>query len=352
VTGRVLHYVPRWLPTTERFVAEQIGRSRWPGPVVSRHRPVDATARVRRTISLAALRSDRAVSLAVPALVAAVGADVVHVHFGYRLRDARRVLGRRPLVVSLFGHDVTGFRRDWPTYYAPVLGRVDAVVVPSSFLGVAAVDAGAAADRVHVVPPGVDTAFFAPAPPPDGSPEVAFVGRFVEKKGLDVLLEAWPQVRRAVPEARLRLVGAGPLEPLARRAAGGDVEVVVRTGREEVRDALRRATVVCTPSRTASDGDAESLLLVNLEAQAVGRPVVTTRHAAVPEFVAEGETALVVDEGAAAPLAEALVTVLRDAALAARLGAAGPRFAAGFDVAVTARRVDDEVYAPLVTARR
>lgn len=346
--ARVLHLVPRWLPPTERFVAEQIADSGLAGVVVSRHRPVAGVARVRPTLSLAALRSDRAVSMALPALVVATRADLVHVHFGYRLRDARRLLGRRPLVVSLFGHDVTGFVRDWPRYYAGVLDRVDVVVVPSRFLAGMALAAGARPDRLRIVPPGVDTGWFTPSPVPNGVPEVAFVGRFVEKKGLDVLLAAWPAVHRAVPEARLRLLGDGPLEPMARAAAGHGVEVVVGTGRERVREALRRATVVCSPSRTAADGDAESLLLVNLEAQASGRAVVTTRHAAIPEFVQEGRTALLVEEGSPGPLAEALVAVLRDPSLAERLGAAGPAHAAQFDRASCARRIDDEVYRPVL----
>ena len=343
--SRVLHYVPRWLPPTERFVAEQVSRSRYPGVVVSRHRP-GGLARVRRTVSLGRVPDGRAVAAALTAVSAAARADLVHVHFGYRLRDARLLLGRRPLAVSLFGHDVTGFPRDWPAYYGPVLDRVDAVVVPSRFLADAAVRAGARPDRLHVVPPGVDLGWFAPAPLPDGAPEVAFVGRFVEKKGLDVLLRAWPTVRRAVPEARLRLVGAGPLQP----PAGDGVEVVVATGREAVRDALRRATVVCSPSRTAAGGDAESLLLVNLEAQATGRPVVTTDHAAVPEFVSPGETARVVREGDAEALAAALVEVLGSRALAERMGAAGPRFVQRFEVGRCAARIDDEVYAPLLGA--
>jgi glycosyltransferase involved in cell wall biosynthesis len=250
--------------------------------------------------------------------------------------------------VSLHGHDVTAFHRTWPSYYAPVLGRTDAVIVPSRYLAAAAVEAGARADRVHVIPSGVDTAWFSPTPLPEGPPEVVFVGRFVEKKGIDVLLAAWPTVRAAVPGARLRLVGQGPLEPLVRAGADSTVDVdATGGGTTATRAALRRATVVCTPSRTTSDGDVESLLLVNLEAQASGRPVVTTDSAAVPEYVSADRTALVVAQGDPHALAEALVAVLTDRALAQRLADAGPGFAADYDVTGCARRVDDEVYGPL-----
>jgi glycosyltransferase involved in cell wall biosynthesis len=72
---------------------------------------------------------------------------------------------------------------------------------------------------------------------------------------------------------------------------------------------------------------------VNLEAQASGRPVVTTRHGGIPEFVAEERTALLVDEGSPGALADAVVRVLGEPGLAARLASAGPALARRFDAA-------------------
>ncbi len=99
--------------------------------------------------------------------------------------------------------------------------------------------------------------------------------------------------------------------------------------------------MVVTPSRTAADGDAESLLLVNLEAQASGRAVVTTDHGGIPEFVDGGTTALLVPEGDPAALADGADHVLRDPDLAARLGAAGVEWVERFDVAACTGRLDD-----------
>jgi glycosyltransferase involved in cell wall biosynthesis len=120
---------------------------------------------------------------------------------------------------------------------------------------------------------------------------------------------------------------------------------------DQVRDAIRRARVIVTPSRIAADGDAETLLLVNLEAQASGRPVVTTRHGGIPEFVSEGETALLVPEADAAALSDALARVLLDEKLAERLGAAGPAWAMRFDVDRCTAAVDD-LYDAIAAARR
>jgi phosphatidylinositol alpha-1,6-mannosyltransferase len=187
---------------------------------------------------------------------------------------------------------------------------------------------------------------------PDGPPTAAFVGRFVDKKGVDVLLAAWPGVRAALPDAGLVLLGYGPLLDLVTRHAGADgVELVrpdPRRRASQVRDVIANATVVASPSRTAADGDAESLVLANLEAQASGRAVVTTRHDGIPEFVTADETALVVEEGDADALAHALITVLGDRELAARLGAAGPARVSSLDARTCSARVDD-LYDALVS---
>jgi phosphatidylinositol alpha-1,6-mannosyltransferase len=173
-------------------------------------------------------------------------------------------------------------------------------------------------------------------------PVVAFVGRLVEKKGLDTLLAAWPGVRAAVADARLRILGAGPLASLLPADDPGIEHVRPDPHRraEQVRDVIGSARVVTTPSRTTGAGDAESLLLVNLEAQASGRPVVTTDHGGITDFVDRDQSALVVPEGDARALAAALVSVLTSDDLAQRLGAAGPPVARRFDVADCVARVD------------
>jgi glycosyltransferase involved in cell wall biosynthesis len=279
-------------------------------------------------------------------------AGLIHVHHGYRVYEVMGA-GRRlglPIVLSLHGHDVTGHLEEYPGLYDLSIEVVDAVIVPSRFLAGVAARIGFREERIHVIPSGVDTTDFVPTPLPADAREVLFVGRFVEKKGLDTLLAAWQEVRSAVPDARLRLLGFGPLEPLA-RSAGDGVEVVLEPDRRAVQEAMRRAYVVVSPSRTASGDAVESLLIVNLEAQASGRPVVTTQHGGIPEFVLDGETALVVPEADPDALAAALVTVLRDRDLATRLATRGSEWVRRFDTKVSAERVD-ALYDSLMLARR
>ena len=358
----VLHYVEHWLELSAGFVHAHVTRSRHHKVVVSHNAtehldafPVSPLRRLDRLHRLVPERHwPRVRTTALTTVAAAYRAQVVHVHFGYVAGDVVPFVRARkmPLVLSLHGHDVTALVRTQPHHYDEIADVAAAVIVPSAFLRNVVLALGFEPSRVHVIPSGVDTSWFTPTAVPT-RPLVAFVGRLVEKKGIDVLLQAWPSVRESVPAATLRVLGNGPLAPLVRNAGAGVEHVVPdpRRRAEQVRDLLHDARVVATPSRTSADGDAESLLLVNLEAQASGRPVVTTRHGGIPEFVDDGGSALLVAEGDPSALAAALVRVLDDDVLATRLGQHGPDVAKPFDVARCTAAVDD-LYDELIGPRK
>lgn len=358
--GAVMHFASDWLPASEVFVYDLVRTVRRPGVVVAastlQHvdrfavphlyslRPFDRYVRPR------ALRAPLRAG-ALRALAARHRVAIVHAHHGYRTDLLVDLVRHRqvPFVLSAHGHDLTGYLEQQADAYRKVVPVVSALVVPSRFLAKIATEAGFDPGIVRVIPSGVDTGFFAPSPLPDGDPVVLFVGRFVAKKGLDTLAAAWPAVQAAVPEARLRVMGFGPLEAMA-RSIGGRVTVEVAPDKQAVRDAMRGCTVVVSPSHRAPDDAYETLLMVNVEAQASGRPVVTTDHGGIPEYVRDGETALVVPEAAPAALADAVVRVVTDRALAVRLGSSGPVAVADLDVRRTAGRID-ALYDELLDSR-
>ncbi len=358
--GAVLHFAADWLPASEVFVHDLVSHLARPSVVVSVTRPQNT-----ERFAVPALKSlwpiDRYLHpktlrpWATDRLLAHVArshdAQVVHAHHGYRLGRLVPTLRRTglPFVLSLHGHDMTGYLEERPHAYAALHNLVDAVVVPSRFAAGLAAAGGFAPELVRVMPSGVDTRFFSPTPLPEGDPLVLFVGRFVAKKGVDVLARAWPAVQAAVPAAGLRLLGFGPLETLA-RSIPGRVEVTLAPDRDQVRRAMAEATVVVSPSHVAPDDSVETLLMVNVEAQASGRPVVTTDHGGIPEYVRHGVTALVVPENDHEALAAAVIRVLDDTELARRMSTAGPAAVAELDVRRTARRMDD-LYDELVRRR-
>ncbi|HET7745563.1 MAG TPA: glycosyltransferase family 4 protein [Gaiellaceae bacterium] len=157
-----------------------------------------------------------------------------------------------------------------------------------------------------------------PAPLP-ARPVALFVGVLERYKAVDVLTEAWRLVAPRVPEATLHVVGRGPLREVVQRLVAdlsGQTRWTESLPTAEVARALDDATVLVLPSRS------EGLGRVVVEAFCRGRGVVGSRVGGIPDIVADGETGVLVPPGDARALAAALVRVLSDGEVVARLGAA------------------------------
>jgi len=151
-------------------------------------------------------------------------------------------------------------------------------------------------------------------------PTVAFVGRLFRKKGVDVLLRAMPMVRRAVPDAQLRIIGHGPeletLQALVRHLELDDaVTLHGFTPRHLINTSLADAWLQVVPSVYE-----EPFGVVTIEAMMRGTALVATNVGGPTEVVREGETGFLVPPADAEALAEAIIRVLRDRGLAERLG--------------------------------
>jgi glycosyltransferase involved in cell wall biosynthesis len=154
---------------------------------------------------------------------------------------------------------------------------------------------------------------------PDGVPLILAVGRLIAQKDHATLLRAFALVRKSHPEARLAILGHGPLEE-ATRALAHELaldDAVILPGRQEPGDWLVRADIFVHTSRWEGFG------IVLLEAMLASLPVVATSVSAVPEVVVDGETGLLVGEGEVDAVAAALDELLADPERARRLGAAG-----------------------------
>jgi glycosyltransferase involved in cell wall biosynthesis len=189
-----------------------------------------------------------------------------------------------------------------------------------------------AARGAHVVRTGADLTVFAPADRaearqrlnlPTQGPLAVCVGRLDEQKGQELLVRAWPTVRKDAPTAALALVGSGSsrgkLETLVAEL-GVEDHVLFAGEVAEVAAWYAAADVVAFSSRWG-----EALPLTPLEAMASGRSLVATDVAGIRETLAPGCGAIVAPS--AAELATALVERLADPALAGREGAAARRWA-------------------------
>jgi glycosyltransferase involved in cell wall biosynthesis len=188
--------------------------------------------------------------------------------------------------------------------------------------------------RPRVVRHGVDVRRFADSPGRRGADgatrpgevlRVLAVGRMVEKKGFDVLLDAVARTRRPV---HLRLVGDGPLRPglaaaAARLPGRHRAELLGLCTHDDLPQRYRWADVVAVPSIVDRAGDRDGLPNVVLEAMASGRPVLASDVAAIASAVLPGRTGWLVPPGDATALAAALDAV--GAGAPDRLGGAARR---------------------------
>lgn len=194
---------------------------------------------------------------------------------------------------------------------------------------------------VEIIPNGLDVARFAEAPPLTVGEGrcVAWVHRLDPQKGFRVMMDAWPEVVRAVPDARLLVAGDGvdrgavhglPAHARARVAMYG------RVPHERVPEVFRAARAAVA---AATGGESWGYTLV--EAMAAGAPVVATDIEGYREVATDGLDALLVPPGDPDALAQALIRVLQDEVAAGQLATAGRERAAGFDWEVVVRRIED-----------
>lgn len=212
--------------------------------------------------------------------------------------------------------------------------------------------------RIHVVPYGFDvTPFAVPAPLVErvkasfGGPAIFTLGRHVSYKGFDVLIRAMPHIRANV---RLVLGGEGPLTGELKRLAAelGVAERVHFVGMvapEELAAHYQAADVFCLPSVTV----AEAFGIVQIEAMAGGKPVVSTKlNTGVDYANQDGITGFTVKPGDVDELAMRLNQLFDDPDLAARMGAAARARALTVFTLEKMRDLTLKVYESAVATRR
>lgn len=297
------------------------------GPTATRH--VGATWAIPANRSRARLALDPRV---IGRVAAAVGdADVVHIHEPFQPMVSLAALASDgPPKVGTFHADPGRWVRAAYALGAPlwrwwVRGLAVATAVsPVAQRGVARLC------TARIIPNAVDVASFS-VDELRVSGRVAFLGRDEPRKGLGVLLDAWPLVRESVPDAELVVIGA------EREQAHAGVAFRREVSDEEKRRLLASSSVVCAPNLGG-----ESFGIVLVEAMAAGCAVVAS---AIPAFVAvAGEAGVLVAPGDAFGLGTALGELLADEARWRDLGAKGRARAAAFDVAEVFPRYRDAYY--------
>ena len=187
------------------------------------------------------------------------------------------------------------------------------------------------------IAPGIDVDHFVPTDSSELRAELGLtdksviisVGRLVHRKGQDKLISALPQIRAALPNVHLVLVGVGPhqnhLEKLAGKLEVADcITFIGRINYADLPKYICVGDVFAMPSRSRFFGlEVEGLGIVYLEASSCGLPVVGGKSGGAPDAVLVGETGVVVDGTNTFEIAQACIELLNNPELCALMGANG-----------------------------
>lgn len=210
----------------------------------------------------------------------------------------------------------------------------------------------------QVQPMGVDlTDVFTPGEGNRDIGHLLFVGRLVEKKGLDVLLRAMPAVITRYPNARLTIVGHGPLDAQLRadvvqQNLSANVYFTGPLPQDRLVPLYRSASVFVSPFRTTASGDQEGLGLVMVEALGCGCPVVASDLPATRDVLMGTPGCVMVTPEDAEQLADVLIATLDAPGVAQQAALDGARLMRErFDWSAVARGYGDLLERLAVRAR-
>jgi glycosyltransferase involved in cell wall biosynthesis len=249
------------------------------------------------------------------------GSCAVHLVEAANMADCR-------FFVHFHGVDASKALRDPATVdrYQKMFATADGIIAPSKFIAQNLKGVGCPAEKLHVVPCGVDITKIT-AGQPSGQ-NLLSVGRFTQKKAPLTTIAAFAIVKKTWNDATLTMLGDGPLLDDAKAQVKAlDLEdSVVLPGMvtaAEVHAAMQKSCAFLQHSVTADNGDIEGLPVAILEAMAAELPVVSTLHSGIPEAVSDGETGFLVNEGDVDAMAANVMTLLADPDLARSFGRAG-----------------------------
>ena len=253
---------------------------------------------------------------------------------------AMRKAGVQKIVALTHGHEV------WWAKVAPfsfairyMSKEIDAITFLGSYTKGEISKALSKSDtnKLVQIAPGIDVDHFIPTDSSQLRAQLGLtnksviisVGRLVHRKGQDKLISALPQIRAAIPNVHLVLVGVGPhqkyLEKLAAELKVKDcITFIGRINYAELPKYICLGDIFAMPSRSRFFGlEVEGLGIVYLEASSCGLPVVGGKSGGAPDAVLIGETGVVVDGTDSFEIAESCIELLNNPELCAVMGANG-----------------------------
>ncbi|MFQ5528987.1 MAG: glycosyltransferase family 4 protein [Gemmatimonadota bacterium] len=276
------------------------------------------------------------------------GITHLHAHFATSAASVARLAARLagvPFTMTAHAKDIFHESVEPGAFRSKLLDAAVTVTVSDFNLAYLKSKYGSAAARVQRVYNGLDLSDFVYTDPDTRPLDVVAVGRLVEKKGFEDLVEALGILKQRNSPLRCLIIGEGPLEDqirarIERLDVGDVVSMAGPCPQREVKARVRSAAMFAAPCVVGEDGNRDGLPTVLLEAMALGTPCVSTDVTGIPEVLSDRRTGLMVGQRDPAALADALQELAGDPALRVRLARqARRRIEHAFDIRRNAKRL-------------
>jgi colanic acid/amylovoran biosynthesis glycosyltransferase len=249
--------------------------------------------------------------------------DVVQCHFGpagifaQAFRDVDALRG--PMITIFHGYDISLYvQQHGPGVYKHLFARGDLFTCPSEFVRQRLITAGCPAEKVQRFKLGTDLKRFSfkeRTLDSSGAIRLVTVARLTEKKGLEYSIRAVAKLSQRFKKLEYNIIGDGDLRSeltqlIEALGVSSTVHLLGWKTQEEVQVLLDQSHVFVLASVESRNGDIEGLPMVLQEAQAMGLPVVCTRHSGIPEGILDGKSGFLVPERDVDALADRLADVI------------------------------------------
>jgi colanic acid/amylovoran biosynthesis glycosyltransferase len=232
-----------------------------------------------------------------------------------------------PLVIHFHGADVhhKSVVKEYLRFYKIAFSYASSLIAVSNVMVDELKRLGAPADKIFKASCGVDTLKFPLLDISNTDRNFLSIGRFVEKKSPSSIVKAFKLVTEKFPDARLWMVGNGPLfnetkDLIKSLNLENNIELTGILKSDQIRELMRKSRCFVQHSVTARDGDKEGTPVTILEAGSSGLAIVSTLHTGIMEAVINGETGYLVAENDINGMAGYMIKIAGDVKLASELG--------------------------------
>ncbi len=251
----------------------------------------------------------------------------IHAHFAHVPTDIAMYAARMAGIgFSFTSHANDLFERGW--LLPEKVERSVAAVTISQFNQQFLENLGAPSDKIHIIRCGVSRHPSDAKRTHNPIPRIGSLGRLVEKKGFDVLIQAAGILARQGIDFILEIAGSGPMQDdlqslAAREALGSRIRFMGPIPNDRVPEWLSHLDMFVLACKPDKNGDMDGIPVVLMEAMAADVPVISTMISAIPELIQDGESGLLAQPGNADDLAARIIRMLNDSELRHRCIAGG-----------------------------